>query len=204
MPDPNELPPWPESGFTRKMYAEWLDDIWQWLRDHRVVGVKSGNLVDAPGGGYIIDTGFAAAFAAAETWPLQGYPSPYLGGGDPPDDQSRKVRVRLGSINSLFPTNINQEFTCVDTGSDYFWIQANFDGAGLFLGSEIDFGPTVPDEPSGGPDAPPAHSYRPIFKVTLDSGQIVTIEAIRKTSLDVHAVVSNIDCEQNTIQYQWT
>lgn len=204
MPDQYEKPPWPEHGFTKKMYSEWLDDIWIWLNDHRIVDVLNGALVCAPGGGYLIDPGFVQDLSGLETWPLQGYPSPYLGGGDPPDDQPRRVRVRVGSVNSLFPTNINSEFLCPDGQTTIFWIQANFDGSALFLGSEIGFGAVVPDEPTGGPDAPPAHSYRPIFQVVTLDNAITSIVPIRKTSLDVHAVVSNIDCEQNTVEYQWT
>lgn len=94
MANPQDLPPWPEHGFTKRMYSEWLDDIWQWLRDHRVVGVNGGFITDAPGGGLLI------------------HPSGSIAGGDTPagpwspvvgkmDDTPHKKKVAIEQFSTL-------------------------------------------------------------------------------------------------------
>lgn len=215
MPDPLEEPPWPEKGFTKKMYSEWLDDIWQWLRDHRIVGVTNGGFItDAQGGtGFVINLpDFSGVAAALNTWPFQGYESIFTGDGDAPPDQVFRIRIRLGTVNVPPPTNLSEEFIMPASAVTWVYVTGTFDGtSGLLLSSIIGQGESVPADPTPPVDGGAATTgSRGLFRVTTDAHGIKKdengdpmIEPVCKTSITVNPVPISMQCGTNTYTQQW-
>lgn len=143
---------------------------------------------------------------AAETWPFQGYPSPFVGQGDPPADQARRFRVRLGVVNSQPPSNINAEFTAAAGTTTWCWVRAGFSTANptvpVLTSSVLEIGAAIPVIDPPGTGAAPSDVW-PLFQISADADAITGFESVTKSSLSVTPITVGVQCGNVTMQYQW-
>ena len=122
-----------------------------------------------PGGGT------AATMSAVTLYPWQPYSSPYLGEGDPPDDQERRIRIRpcwvYDGSRVWFPARRNIEIIVPPNCSDgYFvWLVADVAADGSITALDYDHGANPPPRAPAGnttTGAPPPKAYFCLFFVT--------------------------------------
>lgn len=166
MPDPQAEPPWPEHGFTPRMYSEWIDDLWQWLRDHRVVAVNGGALLDAPGGGKIVEVALTPT-----TIDDRGFRLIPAGPG--------KVRVTASLLAGALPTGFtlgdNPPFLLTIGSSSIVYGKVVWDTslatAGAITSRTIEAGASVPADVTTGSTAT---FYYEIGTVAVAGGTVTT------------------------------
>ena len=152
----------------------------------------------------ILDRARSSAGVAAEQWPFQVYSSSFTGTGAPPDDQVFRVRVRPGSVNTILPSDINEEVILPPGVSHFIYVNGTFDAKGALQSAALAHAEVVPLAPDGSADNAPAHLSVAIALVkTTDTG-IETITPLRKASIWITPVVYNVGCGSVTMIYQVT
>ncbi len=144
--------------------------------------------------------------AVAEKHPFQGYLSPFTGTGSPPANQPFRIRVRSGTVNSLIPSNIAQEFVLTASSTTYFWLVAGLSTTGGYTTVQavsINQGASLPLDQVPPANSAPSAAYKPIFYVVTDANGITEISQWVKTSLDLRAVVVNYGCGTVTKELAW-
>lgn len=190
------------------LLASWGEQVIAYLRS--ITPRESPDLlVDITPGGSVQRLkrhGKSTESTAAETFPFQIYQSSFIGEGEAPADQARRIRLRLGDVNGMLPSNMWTEFTIPPTVENYqVWLAVSLsysrNNTLLTISSiQLVIGASMPAQPTGDT---PASSYKLIGTVTTDATGILSISNATKTSLSLALVMSGWDCDQRSTSLTW-
>jgi hypothetical protein len=136
----------PRQPLDRQLTAATLNDIRKELESLRITRVNNGTFRKLPGGTEITvapQRGGGGVATPRLPWDLIAVPDPESTAENPP----YKVTVQPGTLNSILPTNWDDEFTCNATGLYYAKAVISTDGEAI-TGVSIDIDTSEPQSQS--------------------------------------------------------
>ena len=122
-----------------------------------------------------------------EDHPWRPSVAPFLGDGDPPSDQRRRVRVRPGTVGNRIPGNWDAEITIPsDTMGHWVWAEVTITDTGEVTAVQLQDGATPPAADLVGADGSlPTTLYQPLFSVDTGSDAVRRFYPLQKKNLAV-------------------
>ena len=114
------------------------------------------------------------------------------------------MRVRVGTVNTLIPSQIDEELTLAPEVTRFVYVNCMFNEGGRLQSAAIAMAETVPLPPEGSADNAPGSLSIGLAQVLSSADGIKDIRPLRKASLWVTPVVYNVGCGTVTMIYQVT